>query len=616
MKFGSVCSGIEAASTAWHPLGWETAYVAEIEPFPCAVLAARIGAERPRFMPDPAAVAFPAGWDEARALALRVAIAAAADERDLDADEASALAALGSVGDRRAAIKALDSVEWGADVPNYGDFVELIAIVEAGGGPDIDLIVGGTPCQGFSIAGLRQSLADARGNLSLAFVRLIHAHARRPNKPLRWAVWENVPGVLSTDDNAFGCFLGGLVGADDPLLVPGGGRWPDAGMACGPLGRAAWRILDAQHFGLAQRRRRVFLVFSPAAAGGDPCAVLFERQGVPGHPSARTETGEGVAGTIAGGARQRGGYSADDIPLAATLTGSAGGVSGKDKAEGRVVASELAPAITTNPYGDHESREGLLIGCYGGGNTSGDLNVAACLTAKGNRQDFEVETFVAQSPIAFDTTQITSPLNRSRAQAGDPCHPLAAAGHAPAIAFQARQNMCAYGDQAGTLDTCSPQGQAIALQTTVDTADTLSVGANQTTGFATEVASVGASAVRRLTPTECERLQGFPDGHTDIMWKRKPAPDGPRYKALGNSKATTVVSWIGQRIAAYEAGTLDGWHFDWSLVPWVKRKNDGAPAISFALRGREGGAQAEVEGGQVGALRAANGGSSRSFVAQ
>lgn len=79
------------------------------------------------------------------------------------------------------------------------------------------------------------------------------------------------------------------------------------------------------------------------------------------------------------------------------------------------------------------------------------------------------------------------------------------------------------------------------------------------------------SGVRRLTPTECERLQGFPNGHTDIVWKGKPAPDGPRYKALGNSMAATVMSWIGQRIAAYEAGTLDGWRFDWSLIPWVKR---------------------------------------------
>lgn len=469
MRFGSVCSGIEAASVAWHPLGWQTAYVADIEPFPCAVLADRFGAGRPKYRPDHIE---PETW-----------------------------------------VRTLKGIRWGAAIPNYGDFTRIAEESEL---PGIRVLVGGTPCQAFSFAGHRLSLADARGNLTLQFVRLVHAHANHPNEPLEWAVWENVPGVLSTEDNAFGCFLGGLVGANDPIHVPGGGRWPDSGMVSGPLGRAAWRVFDAQHFGLAQRRHRVFVVFCPTASGGDPAAVLFERKGMPWDFAQGSEAREGVAGTIAGGARQRGGYSCDDVPLAATLLGNDGGVSGKD-------------------------------------GTGRGTPLVAC-----------------PRPIPFDTTQITSKGNRSRAEEGMPAGTLAKTSHAPCIAFQAnhsgdghiaertdiaptmrhgkgggstvpaiahafdgrQSDVCQYGDKAGTLDT---DRSTVAVQ------------------------PEPSSGVRRLTPTECERLQGFPDGHTAILWKGKPAADGPRYKALGNSMAVTVMRWIGERIAAYETGTLDTW---------------------------------------------------------
>ena len=205
MKYLSVCSGIEAASVAWHPLRWQPLAFSEIEPFPRAVLAHH----------------YP-------------------------------------------------------DVPCHGDFTALRDqpwIVDA------DVLVGGTPCQTFSVAGLRNSLADDRGNLSLEFVRLADAidNVRKlADKDPAIIVWENVPGVLSVKDNAFGCFLAGLAGDVDPY-VPPRGKWTNAGVVDGPQRQVAWRVLDAQYFGLAQRRRRVFVIgyfgnWQRAAA------VVFERK--------------------------------------------------------------------------------------------------------------------------------------------------------------------------------------------------------------------------------------------------------------------------------------------------------------------------------------------------
>lgn len=183
LRFLSVCSGIEAASVAWEPLGWKAVGYAEIEAFPCHVLNHHYGASRPIHMPDP-------------------------EEEGIDEDERKS---------RRAAIKAVAKLPEAGNVPNYGDFTK---INPADVGP-LDILCGGTPCQAFSVAGMRESLSDHRGNLTLEFVRLAHELADRNG--LRNVVWENVPGVLSTKDNAFGCFLGGLVGADNPVPPPGGG---------------------------------------------------------------------------------------------------------------------------------------------------------------------------------------------------------------------------------------------------------------------------------------------------------------------------------------------------------------------------------------------------------
>jgi DNA (cytosine-5)-methyltransferase 1 len=232
MRFGSVCSGVEAASLAWNPLGWSAAWFAEIEPFPCAVLAHH----------------FPA-------------------------------------------------------VPNLGDMTALPERIRSGEVEAPDLLCGGTPCQAFSVAGQRRSLEDARGNLSLVFCDLANAidSARLVRGlPPVLIFWENVPGVLNTKDNAFGCFLGELAGADAPL-TSGAGRWPGAGYVAGPKRRVAWRVLDAQHFGVPQRRRRVYVVAS-ARTGFDPAEILFEREGVRGNSEAGGGSGQTAADRTQGGA--------------------------------------------------------------------------------------------------------------------------------------------------------------------------------------------------------------------------------------------------------------------------------------------------------------------------
>lgn len=344
----------------------------------------------------------------------------------------------------------------------WGDMTEVTPdLLRSRGIPLPDLIVAGTPCQAFSVAGARKGLADARGNLTLAFVETCHAIAAARSDGKLAALWENVPGVLSDKGNAFGCFLGGLVGALDALPPPGNGSWPSEGMVQGPRARAAWAVLDAQWFGVAQRRRRVFVVVDFGNCV-DPAAVLLEPDRLRGDSPPRRETGQGPAPTIS--ARTRGG----------------GGLGTDFDCDGGLIAS------------------------------TGD--VAHRLNAGGmGRQDYETETMVAHTlkgegfdasedetgrgtplvPVAFDLNQITSKVNRSRP---DPAvhHTL------PATA-------------------CPPH-------------------------LATEW------AVRCLMPVETARLQGFPDSHTAITYRGKPAADGPQYRAHGNSMAVPVIRWIMDRM--------------------------------------------------------------------
>lgn len=386
--YGSICSGIEAATVAWEPLGWKAAWFSEIEAFPSAVLAER--------------------WPE---------------------------------------------------VANLGDMTKIAAAVRAGDVQAPDVMVGGTPCQAFSIAGLRNGLADARGQLTLSYVELANAiDDKRIERGEEEAifVWENVPGVLTSHDNAFGCFLGGLAG-ESVELKPSGGKWTHSGCVYGPQRTIAWIVKDAQYFGVAQRRKRVFVVAS-ARKGFDPGQVLFESEGVRRDTPPSREPQSAVAALTARGV---GTCGADDNQAQA----------------GHIIAEcangDISHTLKAEGFDGSEdgTGRGIPVIAFGGGNTTGNIDVAACLTAKGQRIDFDVETFAVH----------------------------------------------------GTQDP--------------DTADAVQFGAQ----------------VRRLMPVECERLQGFPDNHTLISWRGKEAtdcPDGPRYRAIGNSMAVPVMRWIGERIAA------------------------------------------------------------------
>jgi DNA (cytosine-5)-methyltransferase 1 len=443
IDYGSVCSGIEAATLAWHPLGMQAAWYAEIEPFPSAVLAHH----------------YP-------------------------------------------------------NTPNHGDMTKLAGMVLAGKIAAPAVLVGGTPCQAFSVAGMRQGMLDPRGALTIKYVELAdaidHVRARRGD-PEAVIVWENVPGVLSDKGNAFGCFLGALAGEDCELQPPGK-RWQDAGCVYGPKRTIAWRILDAQYFGLAQRRRRVFLVAS-ARDRFDPTAVLFEREGMRRDTAPRRGQGQEVAATLE--ARTEGG----GFPGTNGATG------------GHVVAPPRWPLA------------------YGGGRTGGPIEIAACLVAKGQKCDFEVESFVVhgtQDPcVSIDQAHT---LGRNSGQEN------------AVLAFSCKDHGADAGHLSPTLRAMNHSGShanaggQVAVCITGDIIHTLKAegfdASEDGTGRGQPMVPGGAG-VRRLTPVECERLQGDPDNYTRIPWRGRPAeqcPDGPRYKAIGNSKAVPVVRWLGLRI--------------------------------------------------------------------
>jgi len=393
-----------------------------------------------------------------------------------------------------------------------------------------EIIVAGTPCQSFSVAGLRGGLDDDRGNLTLQFVRTCHAiQSARPDGRLI-VLWENVPGVLSDKGNAFGAFLGGMVGSMDALPRPGNGAWAREGMVQGPRARAAWAVLDAQWFGVAQRRRRVFALFDFGNAV-DPAAVLFDRDSLRGDSPPGRETGQIVAPTIS--ARPSGGGGlGTDFDLDGGLISSTGNVAHCLNAGGMGRQDYETETMVAHPIAIQERAvsQNLIAGPDGAGfrqdgaayTLEARQQVQAVAFAENSRGEVRLQggkPGQGQACIAFDTTQITSGQNYSNPKPGDACHPLAAQGHPPAIAHP--------------------------------------------------------WAVRRLTARECERLQGLLDDHTLIpRAKNRPmkdledeiaylrtiypeipekearrlAADGPRYKALGNSMAVPVVRWILGRV--------------------------------------------------------------------
>jgi DNA (cytosine-5)-methyltransferase 1 len=502
MKYLSVCSGIEAVSVAWQPLGWQPAMFAEIDPFCCWLLRSRYRASRPIYMPSP--------------------------HHAVSHKEAK---------QRAAAIRNVVALPANGDIPNFGDFTRIGAN-DVG---TIDLLAGGTPCQSFSIAGKRTGLDDARGNLTLEFARLVDRV-----RPL-WVAWENVPGVLSIDEGrTFGTFLRMLV-------------------ECGY--GVAYRILDSQFFGVPQRRRRVFVV---GCAGNwrAAAAVLVDAACLSGHPPPRRETRQGTAVGVA--------------------VGPAGGR-----------FTDTAPAI------DAGCKDGFIRNQLGVGILSPASQISRCLNAGGmGRQDFETETLIAHSlsangfdasedgtgrgvpmiPVAICTAHtqsnghgfsdgIAHTLEQTNSQAvafnlrgreggaipePSPMASIRAASGGSTnsyVAFSAK-------DYGADVDEIAPTLRGMVHDTShANGGGQLAIAAPLTASYAKQVDSSDTSsgppnilhsemAVRRLTPRECERLQGFPDDYTLVEYRGRLAADGPRYRALGNSMAVPVMRWIGARIAA------------------------------------------------------------------
>jgi DNA (cytosine-5)-methyltransferase 1 len=386
MNFLSVCSGVEAASVAWHPLGWKAVGYAEIEPFPSAVLKHH----------------YPT-------------------------------------------------------VTNFGDMTKY---KEWNIGTEgLDLLVGGTPCQAFSVAGLRQGLADPRGNLSLVYTGILDHY-----KP-KWFVWENVPGVLSSNGGRdFGSFLG----------------------AVAELGYGfAYRVLDAQYFrGTPQRRRRVFVV----GYLGDwqrPAKTLFEQDCLSRHLETSRSKGKSSSSNSSRGAR-----------------------------------SDNQSRIETFNRQSHSQY--------------GDEPLASTVKARDYKQFTDL--------VVYET----HPADSRVKEMGDVCQTVTSrwgtgGGNVPIAAYSIREDAKANTFSATELDV-TPALQA--LRSSVQSHHAQTFIANQT-------------AVRRLTPIECERLQGFSDDYTNIPWRGKgESPDSLRYKAMGNSMAVPCMNWIGQRIKMVEDGLL------------------------------------------------------------
>ena len=491
MKYLSVCSGVEAATVAWHSLGWQPVAFSEIEPFPSAVLAHH----------------YP-------------------------------------------------------NVPNLGDMTKF---KDWNLNESIDIVVGGTPCQSFSVAGLRKGLEDPRGNLALTYVGILDKF--RP----KWFIWENVPGVLSSSGGRdFGSFLG----------------------AVAQLGYGfAYRVLDAQNFGVPQRRRRVFVV----GCLGDwksAAKVLFESESLSGNSkqsrtkrkSIAEDALQSIVGTLdteCGGGRKahQSVMSGHFIP---TFVESSFGqfredvIGGTTKASGGVLGggSETIAVVYENHPSDSRVKEmgdvcqtvtstwgsgggnipfvqnvsygipGNWIGRKpenGGNATTPMTNVAPCLT----KTDVHGVAFGWQNSshqgMLVDT--ISPTLDKSKT---------------PAVAVD-MYNLTTNDNTTQTIRNGTDIDHVGGVVAPTLTASNDPSRSPQSTEVTNQVASVYAAstAVRRLTPVECERLQGFPDNYTQIPWNKKVAigcPDGLRYKAMGNSMAVPVMNWIGTRIHNFKGG--------------------------------------------------------------
>lgn len=564
MKYISICSGIEAATMAFHGFGWTPLAFSEIEAFPSAVL----------------------------------------------------------------------SHHW-PDVPNLGDMTkyeewpeEILA--------ECDLLVGGPPCQAFSVAGLRKSLGDDRGNITLAYVRLLNhidAVRRSHGRPPAIALYENVPGLLSTKDNAFGCLIGAICGCDEAPETETG-KWPKAGFLCGEARRVGYRVIDAQYFGVAQRRRRIFLVAVPCelvdrlGERACPSEILSLRESVRGNPPTRSKAGEGAAGGTEAGAgvgREpcyldraafNQGENAQYDPQI-TQDGVAGSMVARGPAAVMWSASDQANAerlvdkagtLNCNlgqrggwiaPTGHPDPAYALSAGnqsnggVFGSGRDSQDTFVCQPLSADADKGD--QDTVVCATGHRTHALTTRAACEEDGTGRGNPIIPTSAVGfnwqngggygnandglgiteegtgplqrcNVPAVAFAVDTYNQTIGDTSipvrvgdvhATIDANKgsrrqegvvsfAQNQAGEVRVNADVMGTVNTNQNASGRNTPRVQS--AMQVRRLTPTECCRLQGFPDDHCDIIFRKKPAADGPKYRALGNSMAVPCMVWLGHRI--------------------------------------------------------------------
>ena len=412
MNYLSVCSGIEAATVAWHHMGWKPVGFSEIEKFPSQVLAHH----------------YP-------------------------------------------------------QVTNFGDMTKYKKWKLD---DSIGLLVGGTPCQSFSVAGLRKGLDDPRGNLALTYVGILDKF--RP----KWCIWENVPGVLSSNKGKdFGAFLGAL----------------------GELGYGwAYRVLDAQNFGVAQRRRRVFVV---GCLGGWEFAakVLFESESLSGDIKKSRSKGKDIANCLTKSPASHSSYN-------------------PARSEGNAVVVKWPADIASTLNASFGEKLGL---------ENQHINSGASLFVQSVYENHGTDSRVKQIAI--------SPTVTARWGTGGNNVPLAMQG-----------NLIGR-------DKGGPQGIGVSDSNTMYTLTKTDVHAvafttEQTPKYNNEQALtltkseakhnqcvLNQMAVRRLTEVECERLQGFPDNYTNI---KENCPSGARYKALGNSMAVPVMRWIGEKINNYE----------------------------------------------------------------
>jgi DNA (cytosine-5)-methyltransferase 1 len=629
MRYLSVCSGIEAVSVAWQPLGWKPAMFAEIDPFCCWLLRSRYRASRPVHMPSPQSAS--------------------------DRKEARR---------RAAAIRNVIALPADGDIVNAGDFTK-IGKEDVG---TIDLLAGGTPCQAFSVAGKRAGLDDPRGNLTIEFARL--ADRLRP----LWVVWENVPGILSIDGGrTFGAFLGLMVqlgygvayrvldaehfgvpqrrrrvfvveylgdwrpaaavllesaclsGHPPPRreareriaggveVGPAGGRFTDTAPAidagckdgfvrnqlgagvllstnetshclnAGGMSKQDYEtetllsIFQDSEFGVKEypaagsvRAGRIpehqMIVHSLSADGFDTGAPT-DRSSSVGWEASEDGTGRGtpmVPVAICTAHTQSNGSGFSDDVAHTLESGGAQAVAfaqnSRDEVRLHGGDGKTVGALSAQPGVKQQSYVAFSMKDHGA--DASDI----APTLRGMGHDSSHANGGGQVAIAFAQSQ------EGGVRSGEVMHSLGTNGNAtsrnsPTVAFTL------HGSD-GTISAASSTEIAGSIHTrapgSIENSSTTAVLQEQTSAspltasYGKQVDSSDTSsgppnllltqmAVRRLTPRECERLQGFPDDYTLVEYRGKPAADGPRYRALGNSMAVPVMRWIGERIVAVDA---------------------------------------------------------------